>query len=261
MLLRKGKDRMNRRLGHILGMRVDAITYEDVWNLIYEKINNSEFGYICVGTVHMVMETFDNNEFRDIVNSADIVTPDGMPLVWGLKLLGIKNAQRVYGPALTPFICEKAEENSVPVGFYGGSKKTLELMIQNLRIKFPHLKIVYSYSPPFRKLTVDEDRKVVDEINSSEAKILFVGLGCPKQEKWMYEHRDRVKAVMIGVGAAFDFIAGVKPVAPIWMQKIGLEWFFRLITEPKRLWKRYLYNNPRFIYHFGKQIIKSKLQV
>lgn len=243
----------------ILGMRVDYVTYDSVWELICRKINNSESGYICVGTVHMVMESFDNSYFREIVNMADIVTPDGMPLVWGLKLLGIKNAQRVYGPELTPFICKKAEESSIPVGFYGGSQKTLELMIRNLKVRFPNLKITYAYSPPFRKLTDEEDKKVIDEINSSGARILFVGLGCPKQERWMYEHKDKVKAVMIGVGAAFDFIAGVKPRAPEWMQNMGLEWLFRLLTEPKRLWKRYLYNNPRFIYHFGKQVLKEKI--
>ena len=179
--------------------------------------------------------------------------------MWGLKLLGIKDAQRVYGPALTPYICEKASKLNVPVGFYGGTKIVLEKMIKNLKSRFPSLNVVYAYSPPFRPLTDEEDKKIIDQINSSGVRILFVGLGCPKQEIWMADHRDKIKAVMIGVGAAFDFIAGVKPQAPKWMQNIGLEWLFRLMIEPRRLWKRYLYNNPRFIYHFGRQILKEWL--
>jgi N-acetylglucosaminyldiphosphoundecaprenol N-acetyl-beta-D-mannosaminyltransferase len=244
---------------YILGMRVDYTTFELATEKIIQLALNESGGYVCIGTVHMVMESFDDPEFKKIVNYADIVTPDGMPLVWGLKLLGIKDAQRVYGPALTPYVCERASKLGIPVGFYGGTEEVLEKMIKNLRSKFPELNVAYAFSPPFRPLTEEEDKKVVDDINNSGAKILFVGLGCPKQERWMAEHRDKIKAVMIGVGAAFDFIAGDKPQAPRWMQNIGLEWLFRLLTEPKRLWKRYLYNNPRFIYHFGKEILKKYL--
>ena len=244
---------------YILGMRVDYTTFEMATEKIIQLALNGSGGYVCVGTVHMVMESFDDPGFRKIVNSADIVTPDGMPLVWGLKLLGIKDAQRVYGPALTPYICEKASKLNVPVGFYGGTKIVLEKMIKNLKSRFPSLNVVYAYSPPFRPLTDEEDKKIIDQINSSGVRILFVGLGCPKQEIWMAEHKDKIKAVMIGVGAAFDFIAGVKPQAPKWMQNIGLEWLCRLMIEPRRLWKRYLYNNPRFIYHFGRQILKEWL--
>ena len=240
---------------HILGMRVDCTTYDQAVQKIIKVVRNGGYGYVCVANVHVLMEAYDDAEFRKIVNSAQIVTPDGMPLVWGLKLLGIKNAERVYGPFLTLIVCNHAQQQDIPVGFYGSSQKVQSLLLQNLREKVPSLDIVYSFSPPFRMLTSEEDEKVIREINASGTKILFVGLGCPKQEWWMAEHKDKIPAVMIGVGAAFDFLAGVKPQAPGWMQRIGLEWLFRFITEPRRLWKRYLYNNPRFIYNFTCQLL------
>jgi N-acetylglucosaminyldiphosphoundecaprenol N-acetyl-beta-D-mannosaminyltransferase len=245
---------------YILNMRVDYTTLEDATGRVIDLALNGRGGYVCVANVHMVMEAFDNPGFREVVNSSYLVTPDGMPLVWGLRLLGIKGAERVYGPALTPAVCKEASKRGIPVGFYGGSEAVLKRMIENLRSRFPGLKVAYAFSPPFRRLTDEEDKRVVYEINSSGARILFVGLGCPKQEWWMAEHVDRVRAVMIGVGAAFDFIAGVKPQAPSWMQNMGLEWFFRLITEPRRLWKRYLYHGPRFVYHFGKQLLLHSIR-
>lgn len=244
----------------ILGTRVDYTTLEDATGRVIDLALNGGGGYVCVATTHMVMEAFDNPDFREVVNSSYLVTPDGMPLVWGLRLLGIKGAERVYGPALTPAVCKEASKRGIPVGFYGGSEVVLKRMIENLRSRFPGLKVAYAFSPPFRRLTDEEDKRVVREINSSGAKILFVGLGCPKQERWMYEHRDKINAVMLGVGAAFDFLAGVKPQAPSWMQNMGLEWFFRLITEPRRLWKRYLYHGPRFVYHFGKQLLLHSIR-
>ena len=245
---------------YILNMRVDYTTLEDATGRVIDLALNGGGGYVCVATTHMVMEAFDNPDFREVVNSSYLVTPDGMPLVWGLRLLGIKGAERVYGPALTPAVCKEASKRGIPVGFYGGSEVVLKRMIENLRSRFPGLKVAYAFSPPFRRLTDEEDKRVVREINSSGAKILFVGLGCPKQERWMYEHRDKINAVMLGVGAAFDFLAGVKPQAPSWMQNMGLEWFFRLITEPRRLWKRYLYHGPRFVYHFGKQLLLHSIR-
>ena len=211
-------------------------------------------GYVCISTVHMVMEGYDNPDFQDIVNGADLVTPDGMPLVWGLKLLGLREAERVYGPILTPFVCRKLAMEGVPVGFYGGSREVLGKMKAKLLNDYPDLNITYAYSPPFRPLTKEEDHEIVQNIIASGARILFVGLGCPKQERWMAEHCDHLPIVMLGVGAAFDFIAGVKPQAPLWMQIAGLEWLFRLISEPRRLWRRYLYYNPRFLYKFGLQL-------
>jgi N-acetylglucosaminyldiphosphoundecaprenol N-acetyl-beta-D-mannosaminyltransferase len=170
-----------------------------------------------------------------------------MPLVWMMRLKGQKDQQRVYGPTLMLYVLEAAARENVPVGFYGGAPEVLQALTARLQVKFPDLRIVYSFSPPFGKANGEEDEHVVETINNSGARILFVGLGCPKQEKWMAEHRGKINAVMLGVGAAFDFHAGAKSQAPAWMQKIGLEWFYRLVTEPRRLWRRYLYHNPRFV--------------
>jgi N-acetylglucosaminyldiphosphoundecaprenol N-acetyl-beta-D-mannosaminyltransferase len=144
-------------------------------------------------------------------------------------------------------LLEIAVKKQVPVGFYGSKPGVLISLIRRMQLRYDGLKVSFCYSPPFEALSPEEDQAIVKEINESDVKMLFVGLGCPKQEIWMAEHRDRVKAVMIGVGAAFDFHAGLKRQAPKWMQKIGLEWLFRLFTEPRRLWKRYFYHNPRFI--------------
>jgi len=195
----------------------------------------------------MVMEAYDSAEFREVVKSADIVTPDGMPLVWLMRMRGYKNQERVYGPALMLRILEPAEEKGISVGFLGGSNETLNLLVQKMVSRFPGLKIAYQYSPPYRALSDEEDRLITDAIRNSGAKILFVGLGCPKQEKWIHAHKKRIPAVMVGVGAAFDFHAGVKKQAPGWMQRAGLEWLFRMLTEPGRLWKRYFIHNPRFV--------------
>jgi N-acetylglucosaminyldiphosphoundecaprenol N-acetyl-beta-D-mannosaminyltransferase len=189
------------------------------------------------------------------MNEADLVTPDGMPLVWGLMLLGRRDATRVYGPDLTPQILAEAERFNIPVGFYGGSSSTLARLLKVISDRFPALEVAYSYSPPFRPLSPEEDEMVVSGINSSGAKILFIGLNTPKQDFWMAAHRNRVASVMVGVGAAFDFLSGSKPQAPRWMMRIGFEWLFRLITEPKRLWRRYLKHNPRFVALFGMQLL------
>jgi len=233
--------------GYVLGMRVDATSLKDATHRALAWSKAGESRYVCVANVHMVMEAYDAPDFRRIVNAADLVTPDGMPLVWMLRRLGFPEQERVAGPDLTLRICEAASQEGVPVGFYGGTPEVLESLVTNLKRKYPTLKIAYAYSPPFRPLTPEEDTQVVEEINSSGTRILFVGLGCPKQERWMAAHKGRVQAVMIGVGAAFDFHAGRLPQAPAWMQRAGLEWLFRLLTEPRRLWRRYAKHNPRFV--------------
>jgi N-acetylglucosaminyldiphosphoundecaprenol N-acetyl-beta-D-mannosaminyltransferase len=192
------------------------------------------------------------------MNAADLVTPDGMPLVWGLRLLGHRCASRVYGPDLMPLALEMAASNGFRVGLYGGSPDALNRLRRVASNRFPNLEVSYAYSPPFRPLTADEDERIVDEINGSGATILFIGLSTPKQEYWMAEHKGRIPAVMIGVGAAFDFLAGAKRQAPRWMMRIGMEWFFRLLTEPRRLWKRYLKHNPRFVVLFALQLLGLK---
>jgi N-acetylglucosaminyldiphosphoundecaprenol N-acetyl-beta-D-mannosaminyltransferase len=228
-------------------MRVDPTSYEEATEKVLAWAAAGESRYVCVANVHMVMEAHDNPSFRALVNAADLVTPDGMPLVWMLRKLGYPHQERVCGPELTSRVCAEAARRGVPVGFYGGHPEALEALVRNLSVRFPGLRVVYAYSPPFRPLTPEEDERVTEEINASGARILFVGLGCPKQEWWMAEHKGRVRAVMLGVGAAFDFHAGRVRQAPVWMQRAGLEWLFRLVQEPRRLWRRYLKHNPRFL--------------
>ena len=241
---------------HILGMRVDVTSYSDSIERVLSWAVAGESRYVCVANVHMVMEAFDSPEFRGIVNAADLVTPDGMPLVWMLRRLGVRGQTRVYGPELTLRLCEAAAQRGIAVGFYGGTEEALASLVANLRERFPNLRVAYAYSPPFRPLTPEEDEEIVKAINASGARILFVGLGCPKQERWMAAHNGKVQAVMLGVGAAFDLHAGKVRQAPAWMQRAGLEWFFRLLMEPRRLWKRYLKHNPRFIVLAALQLLK-----
>ena len=178
---------------------------------------------------------------------ADLVTPDGMPLVWIMRAKGARDQERVYGPTLMLHVLETAARESIPVGFYGSGPEVVKQLVKKLHMRYEFLNVAFSYSPPFRAMSPEEDMEIVEQINQSGVRILFVGLGCPKQELWMAEHRGRVRAVMLGVGAAFDFHAGLKPHAPTWLQRLGLEWLFRFLIEPRRLWKRYLYHNPRFI--------------
>jgi N-acetylglucosaminyldiphosphoundecaprenol N-acetyl-beta-D-mannosaminyltransferase len=244
---------------HILPIRVDNTNYDDATNRILTWAVYGEKRYVCVANVHMAMEAHKDDRFRKIVNKSDLVTPDGMPLVWTMRLLGAKNQTRVYGPTLTLRICEVASKFGFSVGFYGGSLETIKYLVQNISNRFSILRIAYAHSPPFRPLRPEEDEAMVQDINNSGAKILFVGLGCPKQEHWMFNHLGRINAVMIGVGAAFDFHAGLKKQAPRWMMVFGLEWLFRLCQEPKRLWRRYLCNNPRYLYLVARQILKERL--
>jgi N-acetylglucosaminyldiphosphoundecaprenol N-acetyl-beta-D-mannosaminyltransferase len=239
----------------ILGVRIDHTDYSHATNIVRGWALERCSKYVCVASVNNVMEAYDSADFRRVMNQADLVTPDGMPLVWGLKLLGSSDATRVYGPDLTPVLLEMAAATGLPVGFYGGSQAALLGLREALRKRFPDLQISYAFSPPFRPLSAAEDREIVREINRSAVKILFIGLNTPKQDYWMAAHKGRIQAVMIGVGAAFDFLGGTKRQAPRWMMRIGLEWFFRLLTEPRRLWKRYLKQNPRFVALFVMQLL------
>jgi N-acetylglucosaminyldiphosphoundecaprenol N-acetyl-beta-D-mannosaminyltransferase len=238
----------------ILGMRVDATTYDDAARQVIAWSAAHAGRYVCVANVHMVMEAWDDPDFREIVNDADLVTPDGMPLVWALRHLGAPAAVRVYGPTLTLHVCDLAAREGVPVGFYGGTPEAIAGLMRFARGRFPALHVAYAVSPPFRRLTTDEDYDTVAAIVTSGARVLFVGLGCPRQERWMAGHRDRLPLVQLGVGAAFDFHAGLVRQAPPALQRVGLEWAFRLAVEPRRLFWRYLRHNPRFLLHFGRQL-------
>jgi N-acetylglucosaminyldiphosphoundecaprenol N-acetyl-beta-D-mannosaminyltransferase len=239
----------------ILGTRVDATSYQSAGAEILRWGGRGESRYVCVATVNNVIEAYDHPSYHRVMEDADLVTPDGMPLVWGLRLLGVEEATQVRGAELTRILCERAAALGIPVGFYGSEAAVLDDLTVNLVRRYPTLRVAYSYSPPFRPLTSDEDAQVVDAINRSGARLLFVGLGAPKQEQWMAVHKGRVQAVMLGVGAAFDFLAGRKRQAPRVLQRLGLEWLFRLVNEPRRLWRRYLYGNPRFVVLFLLQLI------
>ena len=231
----------------VIGSTISKTTYTAISDCVTTWAVNTESRFVCVANVHMLMEAYDSPAFREVVNKADATIPDGVPLVWMLWLKGERNLQRVYGPTFMLHILETAAREGTPVGFYGSTPQVLASLIERMQARYEGLIVAYSFSPPFHALSPVEDAVTVEEINRSGTRILFVGLGCPKQEIWMAEHRGKVNAVMIGVGAAFDFHAGKKLQSPSWMQKIGLEWLFRLITEPRRLWKRYLYHNPRFV--------------
>ena len=237
----------------ILGTRIDATSYAAATEQVLAWAGEGRSRCVCVANVHMVMECYDAPDYRKLVNGADMVTPDGMPLVWALKRLGVPGASRVYGPTLTLHVCEVAARSGVPVGFYGGTAEVLADLVPRLKERFEGLEVEYAYSPPFRPLNAEEDAAVVKEIRASGVRILFVGLGCPRQERWMAEHLEALDVVMLGVGAAFDFHAGRVRQAPAWLQDRGLEWAFRFAVEPRRLWRRYVKHNPRFAVLFALQ--------
>lgn len=241
----------------VVGMRVDATSYRDATAQVLAWAKAGESRYVCAANVHMTMETYDNAEFARVVNNAALVTADGVPLVWALRALDIKDASRVYGPTLTLHICEAAAREGVPIGLYGGTPESITAFVKFLQQRFPGIQIVCQISPPFRPLTSEEDATYTQQIVESGARILFVGIGCPRQEFWMAAHQDHISAVMLGVGAAFDFHSGRVKQAPNWMQERGLEWLFRLFMEPKRLWKRYFKHNPRFLMFFLMQWLAS----
>ncbi len=239
----------------VITMDVNITDFDTSILDIMELISLEGGSYICVSNVHMCMEVFDSAQFASIVNSADMVLPDGKPVLWAQRLMGYKDAQQVRGQDIMNLLCEVSTRKALKIGLYGGaSELLLDKVISNLSASYPGIEIVYSFSPPFRPLTDNEDKQVVDDIALSGIDILFVGIGCPKQETWMAEHKHKLSCVMLGVGAAFDFIAGEKKHAPRWVQNIGMEWLFRLISEPGRLWKRYLKHNPRFIWYFTQQL-------
>ena len=243
------------------GKRVRIVSLDvDVCDLSFAigriaAIVNKGGGYVCFSTVHMVMEAYDQPEFGVMVNDADLVIADGMPIVWMQKTQGEKHAARVRANDLMIKLCEFSDKNNLKVGFYGGKPEVIEAVVERAEKDFPNLEISYANSPPFRPLTVEENAEIIARINESGTQILFMGLGCPKQENWMAEHKSKLKCVMLGVGASFDFYAGNVRESPVWIGKLGLEWLFRLSREPKRLWRRYLLLNPRFLCLAAMQLL------
>ena len=240
---------------YVLGQRLDATDYADATARVVDWARRGESRYVCLSNVHMVMQGWDDPNFRQIINAADLITTDGVPLVWCLRALGVPLAVRVYGPDLTLHVCAAAAQQQLAIGLYGGTAQSLKEFAAMLQSRFPAIEIACSIAPPFRPLTAAEDLAYTKQLTKSGARILFVGIGCPKQEIWMSEHRGRLNMPMLGVGAAFDFHAGRVKQAPAWLQGIGLEWLFRLLVEPRRLWRRYAWHNPRFVLFFIEQLL------
>lgn len=242
----------------IIATPVYPTSYEDACDRIQAWALAKTSCYVVAANVHVVMTAYWQRSYQQVINGAALVTPDGMPLVMGLRLLGAKHQQRVYGPDLMLAWCDRAVQAGIPLYLYGGTKAMLDTLQQNLMQRFPGLIIAGTHAPPFRPLTPEEEAADRDRIHASGASVVFVGLGCPKQEEWMARQQDKLNAVMIGVGAAFSFHSGEVSQAPRWMMAWGLEWLYRLAMEPTRLWQRYLINNPAFLILFGWQLLRSR---
>ena len=241
----------------ILGSRIDATSYGDACDRIQAWAGTRTSCYIIPANVHVVMTGYWQRQYQAIINRAALVTPDGMPLVWALRLLGVTKQLRVYGPDLMLAWCARAAQTGMPLFLYGGTASMLETLQQNLQQQFPGLAIAGTYAPPFRLLTTEEEKLDIERIHTSGAPVVFIGLGCPKQEEWMARQQGTLQAVMIGVGAAFSFHSAEVTQAPRWMMNLGLEWLYRLRMEPQRLWRRYVINNPAFVILFGLQLLKT----
>jgi N-acetylglucosaminyldiphosphoundecaprenol N-acetyl-beta-D-mannosaminyltransferase len=216
------------KTGRVIGLPVTVGSTENIGKEIVQKSKSGYRGYVCVANVHMVTTARRNEKLRKIMEKSLLVTADGLPLVWVLKQSGFKEAERVTGTDLTLQLCETAADERIPVYFYGGHPVTIKTLKAFIAEKFPDLKVVGYESPPLLPLQTEVDPDVVERINKSGARIVFVGLGCPKQEYWMAAYTSHLPAILIGVGAAFDFLAGTTRRAPEWMQGFGLEWFHRL---------------------------------
>lgn len=246
----------HRRRVPVVSLSPDVADHDSAVERVAELVREGRGGYVCFSTVHMVMESYDSPGFGSLVNAADMIVPDGMPIVWMQRLQGERRAARVRANDLMVLLCRYAEKNGLKLGFYGGKPEVIDAIQKRAASDFPELRIVYAFSPPFRPLTAEEDARITAEIRAAAPDILFVGLGCPKQENWMAAHRDRLNAVMLGVGASFDFFAGRVRESPAWVGRLGLEWLFRLIQEPRRLWRRYFFLNPRFGWLAALQLLK-----
>lgn len=246
-------DRLN-----VVSIPVSTGSYADFINNMVTSAREKKSEYACVANVHMLVEAHKNRHFADVVKEAGYVTPDGKPISWAMRLLyGIKQ-ERVAGMTLLPDLLEAAETAGLSVFFYGGTETMLQKTEAYLKQRYARLHIAGMHSPPFRNLTALEEKKVAEKINASGAGLVFAILGCPKQEKWMASMKGRVHAVMIGVGGALPVMIGEQKRAPVWMQKAGLEWFFRMMQEPGRLFKRYAITNSLFAYLLLKAYLQKK---
>lgn len=242
----------------IINYLINNITMNNLLEKIVYWYRKKTSRYICVSNVHSCIESYLNKKFKKAHNSADLALADGRPIYWALKILGSKNTEHLPGYYVTEKVCELANKKNIYIGFYGSTNKNLNEIKKKLKKKYKKLQIRYSYSPPFRKLKQFESKKIIKEINKSKVNILFICLGCPKQELWMHENKNNLKCTMIGIGAAVDFLSGNKILPSKFFEYLGLAWFVRLITEPRRLFWRYFSTNFLFIFLFFLQITGLK---
>lgn len=240
----------------ILSSSVTLASAEQVINQVGDLAHRRQSSYVCFANVHMLVESSFDAEFNEVLEQADIVAPDGLPVAVCMRLFHAAHQGKVSGPDLMVSIFEYAARENLSVFFYGSTPEVLEQLNQRLAKDFPTLRVAGMISPPFRALTPSEDTEMVEAINRSGANIVLVGLGCPKQERWMSSHKGKISAVMLGVGAAFCFYAGTVKRAPVWLQNIGLEWFYRMLQEPNRLFKRYFVTNSWFLFLFLCEYLK-----
>ena len=242
-----------------IGLDITLGSYPNLLEKIVVLAKDKYSSNVCIANVHMLVEAHNNDAFRSDINKAEVITADGKPLTWALRLLyGIKQ-DRVAGMDLLPDLLKQAMANKLPVYFYGGTENLLEKTRKYMSVHYPDLKIAGMTSPPFREITAAEEEVAINEINSSGARMVFVILGCPKQEKWMARMKKRINAVMIGVGGALPVMLGIQKRAPKWMQNAGLEWLFRLCQEPRRLFKRSAYTNTLFLWLLCKEYFRIKV--
>jgi N-acetylglucosaminyldiphosphoundecaprenol N-acetyl-beta-D-mannosaminyltransferase len=241
----------------VLGAPIDVLGWDRAVGLLTGWGAGRESRVVCICNVHSVVTASRSPEFRELIAGADLATPDGMPVAWRLRRAGHLSQERINGPDLMWRYLVQAEQLGQVVFFYGSTEATLSRLRSRLAASFPALRIGGMVSPPFRSLTPEEDEAYVRQINEAGSAVVFVGLGCPRQEQWMAEHRGPVRAVMVGVGAAFDYHAGTLRRAPLWMQRNGLEWLYRLAREPRRLWKRYLVTNALFLFHTAREFFSD----
>jgi N-acetylglucosaminyldiphosphoundecaprenol N-acetyl-beta-D-mannosaminyltransferase len=244
---------------NVLGVGISVLNLQTALTAIADAARARRKGYICVTGVHGVMEAQNDEAFRTILNSALLCTPDGMPMVWVGRLTGHREMNRVYGPDLMLDVCAWSEKNPCRHFFFGGAPGVAKMLAEKLQARFPKLEVAGTFTPPFRPLRADEEKQLVEMVRVAQPDIFWVGLSTPKQESFMAEFLPKLDAtLMIGVGAAFDFHAGCVKQAPRWMQRSGLEWCYRLYCEPRRLWKRYLRNNPLFLIKIAAQLVGFK---
>lgn len=244
-----------RVVRQVLGAAIDVLDWDAALRRVEAWADRREARYVCICNAHSAVTAARDAAFQAAVGGADMATPDGAPVAWMLRRLGFAGQQRISGPDLMWRLCERAAASGRTIYLLGSTEPTLAALQARLRAHWPALVIAGAMSPPFRPLSADEDRALVDTVNASGAHLVFVSLGCPKQERWMAEHRGRIAGVMLGVGAAFDFHAGTVRRAPAWMQRHGLEWLHRLASEPRRLWRRYLVTNTAFILGAARQLL------